>query len=285
MLARIPTWLRGVSYAIYGFLYLPILLIAVYSFNRARFGLVWTGFTFDWYLALFQNALVWQATQNTLVLALVSTLVSTLLGSLLGYGLYRYRFPGKKILQGLMLLPVIVPDIVMAIALLLFYQFVRFYTGLFELGLGTMILAHITFQIAFVAIVVRSRLQLLDPALEEAAYDLYANTWQKLRYVTLPLAMPGIQAAALLAFTLSIDDFVISFFTSGPESLTLPILIYSTARRGVTPEINALSTLIILVTLILVVGFPPAECSAPLTRTAAPAWDPASRSRQFPLSP
>jgi spermidine/putrescine transport system permease protein len=256
MLARIPSWLRGVSYAIYGFLYLPILLIAVYSFNRARFGLVWTGFTFDWYLALFRNASIWQATQNTLVLAVVSTLVSTLLGSLLGYGLYRYRFPGKKILQGLMLLPVIVPDIVMAIALLLFYQFVRFYTGLFELGLGTMILAHITFQIAFVAIVVRSRLQLLDPALEEAAYDLYANTWQKLRYVTLPLAMPGIQAAALLAFTLSIDDFVISFFTSGPESLTLPILIYSTARRGVTPEINALSTLIILVTLILVVGFP-----------------------------
>ncbi|MGY4522370.1 ABC transporter permease [Thermostichus sp. MS-CIW-30] len=256
MLARIPTWLRGVSYAIYGFLYLPILLIAVYSFNRARFGLAWTGFTFDWYLSLFQNALVWQATQNTLVLALVSTLVSTLLGSLLGYGLYRYHFPGKKAVQGLLLLPVAIPDIVMAIGLLLFYQVVRAYTGWFELGLGTMILAHITFQIAFVAIVVRSRLQLLDPALEEAAYDLYANTWQKLRYVTLPLAMPGIQAAALLAFTLSIDDFVISFFTSGPESLTLPILIYSTARRGVTPEINALSTLIILVTLILVVGFP-----------------------------
>ncbi|MGY2974425.1 ABC transporter permease [Thermostichus sp. MS-CIW-37] len=256
MLARIPSWLRGVSYAIYGFLYLPILLIAVYSFNRARFGLAWTGFTFDWYLALFRNALVWQATQNTLVLALVSTLVSTLLGSLLGYGLYRYRFPGKKAVQGLLLLPVAIPDIVMAIGLLLFYQVVRAYTGWFELGLGTMILAHITFQIAFVAIVVRSRLQLLDPALEEAAHDLYANTWQKLRYVTLPLAMPGIQAAALLAFTLSIDDFVISFFTSGPESLTLPILIYSTARRGVTPEINALSTLIILVTLILVVGFP-----------------------------
>jgi spermidine/putrescine transport system permease protein len=257
MLARIPTWLRGVSYAIYGFLYLPILLIAVYSFNRARFGLVWTGFTFDWYLgSLSECPRSGRRRRIPSSWPLVSTLVSTLLGSLLGYGLYRYRFPGKKILQGLMLLPVIVPDIVMAIALLLFYQFVRFYTGLFELGLGTMILAHITFQIAFVAIVVRSRLQLLDPALEEAAYDLYANTWQKLRYVTLPLAMPGIQAAALLAFTLSIDDFVISFFTSGPESLTLPILIYSTARRGVTPEINALSTLIILVTLILVVGFP-----------------------------
>ncbi|MFS8815749.1 spermidine/putrescine transport system permease protein [Thermostichus sp. MS-CIW-21] len=255
-MAKIPIWLRGVSYAIYGFLYLPILLIAVYSFNRARFGLVWTGFTFDWYWALFRNAAIWQATQNTLVLAGVSTLVSTLLGSLLGYGLYRYRFPGQKAVQGLLLLPVVVPDIVMAITLLLFYQLVRAYTGWFELGLGTMVIAHITFQIAFVAIVVRSRLQLLDPALEEAAYDLYANTWQKLRYVTLPLAMPGILAAALLAFTLSIDDFVISFFTSGPESQTLPILIYSTARRGVTPEINALSTVIVAITLVAVMGFP-----------------------------
>ncbi|WP_425244382.1 ABC transporter permease [Thermostichus vulcanus] len=251
-----PAWLRGVSYALYAFLYLPILLIILYSFNRARFGLVWTGFTFDWYISLFQNPMAWRATQNTLILALVSTLISTVFGSLLGYGLYRYRFPGKNAFQGLMLLPVIIPDIVMAITLLLFYRFLRYYTGLFELGLGTMILAHITFQISFVAIVVRSRLQLLDPALEEAAHDLYANTWQKLRYVTLPLAMPGILAAALLAFTLSIDDFVISFFTSGPESLTLPILIYSSVRRGVTPEINALSTLIILVTLVVVIGSP-----------------------------
>jgi spermidine/putrescine transport system permease protein len=253
---RRPIWLRGVSYAIYGFLYLPILLIAVYSFNRARFGLVWTGFTFDWYLALFRNAAVWQATQNTFVLAGASTLASTLLGSLLGYGLYRYYFPAKKMVQGLLLLPVALPDIVMAVGLLLFYQLVRAYTGWFELGLGTMILAHVTFQIAFVALVVRSRLQLLDPALEEAAYDLYANTWQKLRHVTLPLALPGILAAALLAFTLSIDDFVISFFTSGPESQTLPILIYSMARRGVTPEINALSTVIILATLVAVMGLP-----------------------------
>ncbi|MCF2972473.1 ABC transporter permease [Synechococcus sp. Nb3U1] len=254
MPVQIPGWLRGVSYAIYGFLYLPILLIVIYSFNRARFGLVWTGFTFDWYVSLFQNQIAWQATQNTLILALVSTLISTVFGSLLGYGLYRYRFPGKNAFQGLMLLPVIIPDIVMAITLLLFYQFLRYYTGLFELGLWTMILSHITFQVSFVAIVVRSRLQLLDPTLEEAAHDLYANTWQKLRYVTLPLAMPGILAGALLAFTLSIDDFVISFFTSGPESLTLPTLIYSTVRRGVTPEINALSTLILLVTLAVVMG-------------------------------
>jgi spermidine/putrescine transport system permease protein len=153
-----------------------------------------------------------------------------------------------------MYLPVVIPDVVMAIGLLLFYKFVRTYTGLFELGLTTMILSHVTFQVSFVAIVVRSRLLTLDPSLEEAARDLYASSWDTLRHVTLPLVLPGVLAGALLAFTLSIDDFVVSFFTSGPESTTLPILIYSTVRRGVTPEINALSTLIVLVTMITVVG-------------------------------
>ncbi|MDX2272149.1 MAG: ABC transporter permease [Cyanobacteriota bacterium] len=254
MQQRIPLALRLVSYGIYGFLYLPILLIVIYSFNKARFGLVWTGFTLDWYAKLFQNELSLAATQNTVILAVVSTFISTLLGSLLGYGLHRYHFPGKQIFQVVMYLPVVIPDIVMAIALLLFYKFVRYYTGLFELGMSTMILAHVTFQISFVAIVVRSRLLALDPALEEAAHDLYANSWDTLRFVTLPLIMPGVVAGALLAFTLSVDDFVISFFTSGPQSTTLPILIYSSVRRGVTPEINALSTLIVLVTIVAVVG-------------------------------
>ncbi len=246
--------LRWISYGIYGFLYLPILLIMIYSFNQARYGLVWRGFTFDWYIQLFQNTITLQATINTLILAVISTLISTILGTLLGYGLHRYRFPGKRLFQGIMYLPVIIPDIVMAIALLLFYKFVRNYTGLFELGMGTMILAHVTFQISFVAIVVRSRLLALDITLEEAAHDLYASSWQTLRHVTFPLIAPGIIAGALLAFTLSIDDFVISFFTSGPTSTTLPILIYSSVRRGVTPEINALSTLIVLVTIITVIG-------------------------------
>ncbi|MEN9205438.1 MAG: ABC transporter permease [Thermostichales cyanobacterium DRC_bins_46] len=250
----IAPWLRWLSYGIYGFLYLPIALIVIYSFNRSRFGVRWTGFTFDWYLRLFQNPTTLTATLNTITLAVVSTAISTVLGSLLGYGLYRYRFPGKQVLQLLMYLPVIIPDIVMAVGLLLFYKFVRLYTGLFELGMTTMILAHVTFQIAFVAIVVRSRLLALDPALEEAARDLYADSWATLRHVVLPLALPGIVAGALLAFTLSIDDFVISFFTSGPESVTLPILIYSSVRRGVTPEINALSTLIILVTVVAIVA-------------------------------
>jgi spermidine/putrescine transport system permease protein len=246
--------LRLVSYAIYSFLYLPIVLIIVYSFNQARFGLVWKGFTLKWYSKVFSNELALSATWNTLVLAVLSTAISTVLGSLLGYGLYRYSFPGKKLVQNLIYLPVVIPDVVMAIALLLFYKVVRESIGLFELGMGTMVIAHVTFQIAFVAIVVRSRLLALDPSLEEAAHDLYADDYNTLRWVTLPLVMPGILAAALLAFTLSIDDFVISFFSSGPTSTTLPILIYSTVRRGVTPEMNALSTLIILVTILTIFG-------------------------------
>lgn len=249
-----PLWLRLLSYCIYGFLYLPILLIIVYSFNQARFGLAWTGFTLKWYVQLFHDDLILLAVKNTLLLGVISTGISTLLGTLLAYGLHRYRVPGKQLFQSAMYLPVVIPDIVMAITLLLFYKLVRYYTGLFELGLTTMILAHVTFQISFVAIVVRSRLAALDPSLEEAARDLYANSWATVRHVTLPAIWPGIVAGALLAFTLSIDDFVISFFTSGPESTTLPILIYSTVRRGVTPEINALSTLIIAATFGIVVA-------------------------------
>ncbi len=249
-----PLWLRLLSFSIYGFLYLPIVLIIIYSFNQARFGLVWTGFTLKWYAQLFHDDLILLAVKNTLLLGIVSTGISTLLGTLLAYGLHRYRVPGKQLFQSAMYLPVVIPDIVMAITLLLFYKLVRYYTGLFELGLTTMILAHVTFQISFVAIVVRSRLAALDPSLEEAAHDLYANSWATVRHVTLPAIWPGIVAAALLAFTLSIDDFVISFFTSGPESTTLPILIYSTVRRGVTPEINALSTLIIAATFGIIVA-------------------------------
>lgn len=248
----IPWWLRGVAWALYGFLYVPIVLIAVYSFNASRFGVVWRGFTLQWYEQLFRDSQVWSATLNTLILAIASTAISTVLGTMLGYGLYRYRFPGKGLVNAAMYFPVIIPDIVMAIALLIFYRTVRQATGLFELGMATMILAHVTFQVAFVAIVIRGRLLAADPALEEAARDLYANSWQTLRSVTLPQMTPGIIAAALLAFTLSIDDFVISFFTSGPQSATLPILIYGSVRRGVTPEINALSTIIVVVTIIAV---------------------------------
>ena len=150
--------------------------------------------------------------------------------------------------------PVFIPDMIMAVALLLFYALVRSWVGLFQLGLGTMVLAHVTFQVPFVALVVRARLVGLDPALEEAARDLGASEWQAFQHVTLPLMLPGVLAEAMLAFTLSLDDFVVSFFTSGPGSTTLPILIYSSVKRGITPEINALSTLIIFVSVLGAVG-------------------------------
>lgn len=253
----LPLWLSAV--VIYVFLYAPIAVVTLYSFNARRYGSVWGGFTTQWYGELFKSSEKVLAAQNTIVLAVVSTLVSTVLGTLLGYGLSRYAFPGKKLFSWLMYIPVVIPDIVMAVAMLLFFALLRGWTGLFELGLSTMILAHITFQIPFVAIVVRSRLTGMDPAIEEAARDLGADGWQTFRHVTLPLIAPGVVAGALLAFTLSLDDFVVSFFTAGPGSTTLPILIYSSVKRGITPDINALSTLIVLASVggTLLMSLPP----------------------------
>lgn len=234
---------------LYAFLYLPIAVVIVYSFNAARRGGPWTGFTFEWYGRLLSSPDKLLATRNTLVLGAVSTLIATVLGTALGYGLGRYEFRAKRFCTWLMYVPVVIPDIVMAVAMLTFYTLVRDHFGLLELGMTTMVLAHVTFQIPFVAIVVRSRLSGTDPAIEEAARDLGANGWQTFGHVTLPMAMPGILAGAALAFTLSIDDFVVSFFTTGPGATTLPILIYSSVKRGITPEINALSTLIVLLSI------------------------------------
>jgi spermidine/putrescine transport system permease protein len=239
---------------LYFFLYLPIAVVIVYSFNAARRGGPWTGFTFHWYTRLLSSPDKLLAARNTLVLAAVSTAIATVLGTALGYGLSRYQFPGKRVWSWLMYVPVVIPDIVMAVAMLMFYTVVRDRLGLFELGMTTMVLAHVTFQIPFVAIVVRSRLTGADPAIEEAARDLGADAWQTFRHVTLPMAMPGILAGAALAFTLSIDDFVVSFFTTGPGATTLPILIYSSVKRGITPDINALSTLIVLLSVIGTIG-------------------------------
>ena len=256
--------LRLSSWLIFGFIYLPIIVVAVFSFNASRYSLQWTGFTTKWYEKIFgndsiqgglDNTLLAVSTENTLILAVVSTLIATVLGSLLGYGLHRYKFPGSRFFTWFMYIPVVTPDIVMAISLVLMFALLRGLLGplgaLFELGMPTMIVAHITFEVAFVAIIVRSRLALLDPALEEAARDLYASPLDSVRHVTLPLAMPGIVAGALLAFTLSIDDFVITFFTSGNQ-MTLPILIFTSVKRGITPDINALSTIIVLVTIVAV---------------------------------
>jgi spermidine/putrescine transport system permease protein len=252
---RKASWgLKLYAWAVYGFLYLPIIVLAVFSFNKNSVGTAWKGFTFQWYSQLFQNEVIASVTENTLILALSSTVISTVIGSLLGYGLYRFRFPGSRLFNWVMYVPVVSPDIVLAVGFLLTYSLLRVFLPFFELGMTTMILAHVSFQISFVAITVRSRIAGLDEALEEASRDLYASSWDTLLHVVLPLAVPGILAGALLAFTLSIDDFVISFFTSGPQSTTLPMLIYSSVRRGINPSMNALSTIIVLLTVMGVVG-------------------------------
>lgn len=242
---RTSPFFAVVSALLFAFLYAPILVVVVFSFNAARFGTGWKGFTLDWYPTLFQNKLALEALRNTLVLAMGSTFVATVLGTMLGYALRRYEFPGRRLLGRFLHVPVFVPDVVMAVSLLLLFKLLRQWFGFFELGLTSMAVAHVTFQFPFVAIVVRSRMAGLDPALEEAAHDLGADARQVFRHVTLPLMMPGVLAGAMLAFTLSLDDFVVSFFTSGPGSTTLPILIYSSVKRGITPDINALSTLLI----------------------------------------
>jgi spermidine/putrescine transport system permease protein len=241
------------AWLVFAFLYLPILIIVALSFNQSRFGVHFTGFTFDWYLRLFGNERVFDFLTNTLIVAVVSTTASTILGTLLAIGLVRYQFRLQAALRYLLYVPVVVPDVVMGISLLLLFDVVRDAIGWPRLSLYTIIMAHITFQIAYVTLVVRARLTLLDPILEEAAQDLGATPWQTFREVTLPLIMPGVIAGALLAFSLSLDDFVVTFFTAGPGSTTLPLYIFSSVKLGITPEIHALSTLMVGATILLLV--------------------------------
>jgi spermidine/putrescine transport system permease protein len=246
--------ISSVSLSALAVLYLPMLGIAIFSVNASRYGVVWRGFTLDWYARLLHNEFILEAARNTAVLALVSTAIATVLGTLLALGMSAFPWPAgaRRLLDLLLYLPVVTPDIVLAVALVAAFGVLRHVWSLFELGLPTMIIAHVSFQVAFVALVVGSRLAVIGRQLEEAARDLYASNWYILRRITLPLLMPGIVAGAMLALTLSVDDFVISFFTAGPDSVTLPIFIYSSVRRGVTPEIHALSVVVFLVTVVLV---------------------------------
>lgn len=265
MSLRPRPWISSISLVALAMLYLPLLAVAVLSVNAARHGVSWRGFTLNWYARLLKNESIQQAAWNTLVLAAASTLVATLLGTLLALGAGRFPWPRRvrALLDAVVYLPVVTPDIIFAAALLVAFGFLRqvsAYLGsgrmasFFSPGLTTMIIAHVTFQAAFVALVVGARLTLLGRTLEEAALDLYASRSYLMRRVTLPLLLPGIVAGAMLAFTLSLDDFVISFFTAGPDSTTLPILIYSSVRREINPEMHALSTLILLVTAVLIIG-------------------------------
>ncbi|MCC6378551.1 MAG: ABC transporter permease [Burkholderiales bacterium] len=228
----------------YLFLYLPLAIVVVYSFNDSRLNAEWVGFTLDWYRKLAGNDEMISAAINSLAIALVASLVSTALGTMAGVAMHRYRL---RLLPVLVLTPIAVPEILMGVALLIFFVLLNF-----TLGLVSVALAHIAFCIGFVAIVVRARLAGMDESLIEAARDCGATPWQAFRRITLPLIMPGVIAGALMAFTLSIDDFVITFFTAGAGTVTLPLQIYSMIKIAVTPEVNAVSTLLMLLTLVLI---------------------------------
>jgi len=231
----------------YLFLYAPIILLVIFSFNASRFVSIWRGFTLDWYGDLFRDEAIGKALVNSLIVAFSSTAISTVFGTMVALAMERHRFPGKLPFDALLYLPIIIPDVAMAVMLLLF-----FVQAAIPLGLHTIIISHVAFNISFVAVVVRARLANFDITLEEAAQDLGASGWQTFRHITLPLLMPGILAGALLAFTLSIDDYVITFFTAGTGSDTLPLRIYGMVKVGITPKVNALSTLMLLVSIGLV---------------------------------
>ena len=245
------------TWAVYAFFYAPILVLIVFSFNdNERVG-VWSGVSLRWYGEMFRNDDVMRALRNTLIVAAVSTIVSTVLGTAAALALERFRFRGQRLYDGLLYLPVIIPDVTMAVMMLVFFaQATSLVNSTFgtrvNLGLGTISLSHIAFNISFVAIVVRARLGSLDRSLEEAAADLYADRWQAFRRVTLPLIMPGVLGGALLALTLSLDDVVVTSFVSGPGSTTLPVYVFGLVRRGVTPLINAVSTVMLLASMLLV---------------------------------
>ncbi|WP_348826683.1 ABC transporter permease [Halomonas sp. RT37] len=227
------------------FLYLPLAVVVLFSFNAANSAASMTGLSLRWYHQLFANDQIMSAFGNTLVLALTSSLIALVIGCLIGYGMYRHRHRKLGWLIVLIYLPIVLPDIVFGISEMAFFVKVNELTGLLGPGLGTMIIAHVTFQIPFVALIVYSRFVGLDPSLFEAAKDLYASPLKRVVYFMLPTIKPALISAFFLSFTLSVDDFVISFFTSGPESATLPIYIWGAIKKGVSPEINAIATLMI----------------------------------------
>lgn len=235
------------SVFVYLFLYAPIAILIIFSFNSSRYA-IWEGFTLDWYKLLLRDKLILGALKNSVIVAITATIVATIIGTLAALGMQRFQFRGKQGIDALFYLPVIVPEIVMAASLVIFFGFIRFH-----LSMTTVILAHIAFCMSYVIIVVRARLEGFDRTLEEAAMDLGANEFQTFFKITLPLIMPGILSGALLAFTLSIDDYIITSFVSGVGSTTLPLQIYSMVKTKVTPEINAVSTLLLIPTIMLVI--------------------------------
>jgi len=246
-----PTLVRwfggGWTAVVFAFLYLPIVLLVVFSFNESRSGFHWEGFTLKWYEALFNNRVLLHAFFNSLMIGAASTILATALGTLGAWMLYRYRFSIHRTLEAFIFVPMIMPEILMGVSLLVLFVILNF-----NLGYLTVIIAHVTFTFPFVLVGMQARLQGMDPSLEEAAMDLGATPWQAFYKVILPYLMPAIASGALLAFSLSLDDYIVTVFVTGAESQTLPLKVYGMVRVGLNPQLNALSALGIILTMVLV---------------------------------
>ncbi len=246
-------WLRVTVALTLIFLYMPILTLIAFSFNDSKRNVVWRGFTFKYYEKAMNNSELIEAFVNSLTIAFVSTIVSVILGALTAYVLWRFRFPFRAAYEGAMALPVVIPEICMGVALMVFFLRTGFNTGgwVWPFNLSAITIAHIAFSFPFAAIVIRARLESFNTELSESAKDLGATEFQVFKDIIVPHMKPGLIAGALLAFTLSLDDFVITFFTSGPNTLTFPVKIYSMVRFSVTPEVNAASTILIVITVLI----------------------------------
>jgi spermidine/putrescine transport system permease protein len=258
---RMPAWLIAAAGSVYFVRHIPILVLVLFSFNASKFSVEWEGFTLEWYARLFERADILGGLKMSLLVGSVSTVISAILGTLLALGLARHRFRGRTLLETLLYVPVVTPEIVVGISLLILFVFV----GL-SLGVASIIIAHIAFNISFVTIVVRARLQGMDRNLEEASLILGADEITTFWRITVPQLWPGILSGALLAFTMSFDDYVITSLVAGPGSSTLPIVVYSMVRKNIEPSINAISTIIIVATAILIWLADRASQDRPLSR-------------------
>jgi spermidine/putrescine transport system permease protein len=247
--ARLPRPLVLLVTAIFVLLHLPVAVLVLYSFNASRYSAAWNGVTLEWYRRLLARPDILRALRLSLEVASISTLIATALGTLLALGLGRRVFRGRQAVEGGIYLPIVTPEIIVGIAMLILFASLRV-----PLGMGTIVIAHVAFNIPFVTVVILARLRGMDRSLEEAALVLGADEITAFRRITLPLLAPGVLAGALLAFTLSLDDFVITFFVSGPGSTTLPVLVYSMVRRGIEPTINAVSAVLVFVTTLTIVA-------------------------------
>ncbi len=243
-----PRFLAPCAVCVYLFLYAPLLVLMAFSLTPSEYSVRWEGLTLRWYQAVWQNQHIQEALLVSRMVTIPAVLMATAIGTLTALALYRARFPGKALLQGLLYIPLIMPSLVIGIALLLFFVAITM-----PLGVLTIVLAHVAFSIPLTTLVILARMQRLERTLEEAAMDLGADEWTTLWKITLPLLRPGIVAAALLAFPWSFNDFVITFFVAGAGSSTLPLRIYSMIRLGVSPMVNALGTLIVVVPLLVAV--------------------------------